>query len=785
LTTFHIHIQGIVQGVGFRPFVYKLALQNNLKGWVNNTTDGVHIQLQETEDKANKFLNDILKHLPPLAVVTKTFIEKIESNEKFSTFEIIESTEQAKTNLLLTPDVALCENCRQELHNPNNRRYHYPFITCTNCGPRYSIVEQLPYDRPFTTMSGFEMCSICQDEYNNPLERRHFSQTNSCSDCRIEMQLYSKGIPNPDIQIPNKLQKTNTQRQINEGGYLINDFKDLSQIIDAWQEGKIIAIKGIGGYLLTCDATNKEVVELLRKRKHRPAKPFALMYPSMGVLKQDVKISNQEELALKSIASPIVLLSTKSRLKTGLALGAINKGLCKIGVMLPYTPLLELLLTGFGKPIVATSGNISHSTIIFQDDKALTELTSIADLILMNNREILLPQDDGVVQFTPRFNQKITLRRSRGKAPIYISKNLKIPTQNILATGSMLKSVFGFVHEQNFYISQYLGNTESYDAQQNYKRTYNHLQGIFNTTFTAVVTDKHPDYFATRFGEKIAKEQGVTHIQIQHHKAHFWSVLGEHNLLENQEPILGVIWDGTGLGDDRHIWGGEFFLYSSGKMKRVEHLEEFSFILGDKMVLEPRISALAIFHYTPGSNQWLKTKFTEIEWNIYQKLLIQTPMKSTSMGRLFDAVSSILFGYDKHSFEAEASMHLENQAYKFQKLNAKIQGSMSYLLSDKLPDNFLNYLIINILSDLNNRINPNEIAYKFHVTLVDYIDLVAKKHKVNSLAFSGGVFQNALLVDLVIEKMQPKYTLYFQEEFSPNDEGIPFGQLVAGTRQLL
>lgn len=764
MKTYHIHIEGVVQGVGFRPFVYKLAIQNDLKGWVNNTNDGVHIEITESSEKAENFLQQILNNLPKLAIVTHYNL--YETNlQNFDSFQIIESENAIKPKLLVTPDVAICEDCKNELYEINNRRYQYPFITCTNCGPRYSIIQKLPYDRPFTTMEKFKMCPTCQEEYNNPLERRHFSQTNSCPDCAVKMQLY-------DV----------------EKAVLINDFRDLNLIVDAWNKGKIIAIKGIGGYLLTCDATNANAVEELRKRKHRPTKPFALMFPNLEMLCEVANVSDKEKAELQSITAPIVLINVKEN-SNNLAYEAVNKGLTKIGVMLPYTPLMDLLLNKLEKPIVATSANISNSTIIFDDEKAKHELSEIVDLILMNNREITIPQDDGVVQYTSKHQQKITLRRSRGKAPIYINPNLKPNEQSVFASGAMLKSVFGMQYQKNFYVSQYLGNTESYDAQQNYIQTFDHLQNIFNISFDTIVTDKHPDYFSTRFGQDLTNKFNAKHIELQHHKAHLWSVLGEHNLVKTSEPILGVIWDGTGLGDDGNIWGGEFFLYENSKMERVAHLDEFPFILGDKMPKEPRISAFALTQHLPESNAFIKDKFSETEWKIYSKLIENTSLKCTSMGRLFDAVSSILFGYDVHSFEAEASMKLENEACKFQipisspplegtegKTRVKIN---SYFSNWDNKSNFSDLLFQNIFNDIYNVVDKQEIAYKFHCTLVDYITYQIQKFKVKKIAFSGGVFQNALLVDLIIEQLSPQYKLYFQEDFSPNDEGIAFGQLMS------
>lgn len=751
LKTFHIHIRGIVQGVGFRPFVYKYALKENLTGWVNNTSDGVHIHINTTKSNANMFLHTILTHLPPLAVVTSSEIQEV-SFKKYSDFSIVKSKSNTQPNLILTPDVALCDDCKEELYNTADRRYQYPFITCTNCGPRYSIISELPYDRPNTTMADFIMCKTCQKEYNNPLERRHFSQTNSCSNCKVEMQLF-------------------------EDGELQENFTDLSYIVSLWEKGKIIAIKGIGGYLLTCDATNPKVIRTLRERKHRPKKPFALMYPDIDMIQKDVFLSTEEQEELTSISAPIVLLKTRPQNHSGIALQDINSSLARIGVMIPYTPLYKLLLGQFNKPIIATSGNITDSTIVFTDQKAIEELSQIADCILLNNREIVIPQDDGVVQFTRKHQQKITLRRSRGKAPTYINTDLKLVDKTIFAAGSMLKSTFGLLNRQNVYISQYLGNTASYEAQVNYEKTYSHLEKIFQIKVEYVIIDKHPDYFATGFGKELAKKYQSELYVLQHHKAHFYSVLGENNLLKSKEPVLGVVWDGTGLGDDGMIWGGEFFKYADTRMERVFHLDEFDFIVADKMVKEPRISALAIGYKVKGIDNFIKDKFTETEYKIYQKLLQNTKLKSTSMGRVFDAVSSILFENDRHTFDAEASMRLEQMAASYY-YSHDVSLENSYLFNREIPGNFVWFLIEKIIDNLEQNVDKKRIAAEFHITLVNYIILVANKLKIHNLAFSGGVFQNALLVDMLLDFMGNDFQLYFHKELSPNDEGIPFGQLM-------
>jgi len=750
MKTYHIHIKGIVQGVGFRPFVYKLAKAGNLRGWVNNTNDGVHIEINAGEKTAKNFLQQILDNLPPLAVVTEYDIHRVE-NTKYAGFEIIKSEGNTLPNLLITPDVAMCEDCRNELHNPADWRYRYPFITCTNCGPRYSIIKALPYDRPNTTMDKFQMCEVCWDEYNNPMERRHYSQTNSCPDCPVEMQWY-------------------------EHGKITENFTDLDKVMDAWQQGKIIAIKGIGGYLLTCDATSEKAVAELRKRKARPAKPFALMYPDLETLQKDVCISEPEMQTLTSDEAPIVLLPLKKRPENALVLSEINNGLGRLGVMLPYTPLYDLLLKKFKKPIIATSGNITGSIIVYRDETAVKKLTKIADVLLMNNREIVVPQDDGVVQYSEKHRQKIVLRRSRGKAPVYINMLLKPGESSVLATGSMLKSVFAFSHRKNIYVSQYLGNTENYEAQQNYEETFRHLTGILQPDFDKVVTDKHPGYFATQFGKNMALKKNIPQAEIQHHKAHFISVLGENILWNSDEKVLGVIWDGTGLGEDGNIWGGEFFGYQNRRIQRLAHIGEFDFILADKMVKEPRISLLATTYKIPEAKNFVRNKFTDTEWQVYKQLLKKTGLKTTSMGRLFDAVSSLLLSHDVHLYEAEASMKLEWFATQYLQEKVIEKG---YLEKD-LPEHFVAFVMKKIIADLKQKIPAGEIGAKFHLSLAEYIEMMAQKYGYRKIAFSGGVFQNALLVDLIIERMRQDYDLYFHKEFSPNDEGIALGQLLYG-----
>lgn len=761
MNTWHIHIKGQIQGIGFRPFIYRLAKQENLNGWVCNSIDGVRIEFNGTRNAANDFLEKITGQSPVLSKITWHQLQEVEK-QKFEGFNIVESSNTGVPNLLLTPDFGLCEDCRIELSDSGNRRYNYPFTTCTNCGPRYSIVKSLPYDRPFTSMSIFKMCALCSEEYHQVENRRYFSQTNSCSSCGISLKMINN---NKDTILTNKsdiLQKT----------------------LDYWEAGKIIAIKGIGGYLLTCNARNEDTIKKLRRLKHRPTKPLALMFPNETLLTNEFDCTKKEIDCLKSEMAPILIVEFKQKTTQPTPINnsymtSIAPNLNQLGVMLPYTPLFDLLLNRFGKPIIATSGNISNSPIVFKEEQAIDELTSIADFILTNNQEIVVPQDDSVIRFSFFKKQKIILRRSRGLAPNYINAQLTLPPKTIFAAGAMLKSTFTFLHQGNTFISQYLGDLENFDTQENYRHTVQHFFNLFKSQPELVLCDAHPDYTSSQFAAQLSYESQLTIFKIQHHLAHFSALLGERNLIHSKTSILGVIWDGTGLGDDGQIWGGEFFIYDQYQFERHAHLEYFDFILGNKMPKEPRISALSISKNSPEAKMFLKEKFSEEEWKIYTKILTkESALKTSSMGRLFDAVASVLAVCDKQSFEGEGAIILENLALSYFK--KKGLDFKEIYFSNTFSNSVISYqnLLLEIIKDRQDGKAKEFIAAKFHYSLVHIIQVLAETVNIKEIAFSGGVFQNSLLVDLLIHHLGKDYKLYFHQELSPNDENISFGQLI-------
>ena len=747
---------GQVQGVGFRPHVYRIARRVGINGEVYNSIDGVHVIFNATETGAEEFYQLLISNAPSISHITASVINKT-ANQNFAEFKIINSEYEGQYNVLLTPDFAMCPDCRNELKSDNraNRRTDYPFITCTNCGPRYSIIRRLAYDRENTSMSSFEMCPSCYQEYNKPTDRRYFSQTNSCVDCGVSLMLYSNN---------KKVVEREYKKIISAANHLL-------------EQGKIIGIKGIGGYLLICNAANKESINRLRKHKQRPSKPFALMYPDARMLRGDVLLRENEEELLTSPCSPVLLLQLKEKTSTNICLSEIAPKLNQVGVMLPYAPIFELLLSAFKKPVIATSANISNSPIFYEGEEGIEQLSKMAEFIISNNREIVIPQDDSVVKFSPFKTEKIVIRRSRGLAPTYINPDLKLPTENILATGALQKSTFTLTHQQNIYISQYLGDLDNYDVQKNYRHCVDHFFRLFDTRPGVILTDKHPDYFSTSYGIDLSKEINVPVRHYQHHEAHFAAVLGENNLLKDDKPVLGVIWDGVGLGNDGQSWGGEFFIYKSHCFDRCNHIGYFDYLLGDKMAREPRISALAATAGVEDAEVLMKKKFSATEWLNYQKLLQKKGnLKTSSIGRLFDAVASLLDLSDISSYEGEAAMYLENLALNYFRKNG-LGMTESYFLDSAVTEISTRQMLSELISDIKKGKEGGLIAAKFHYSLARLVKKTATKLNIQNVALSGGVFQNAILVDLIKRELTPDHNLFLHRQLAPNDECISFGQL--------
>jgi hydrogenase maturation protein HypF len=749
MNTYHIHIGGLVQGVGFRPFVCRLAERMGIPGWVSNGNDGVHIEINATEEEADSFYQSILCCQPANAIIRSQHKEKI-SPRVYKAFTIKESDNSARPDLLLTPDLAICENCRKEITDPENKRYQYPFTTCLECGPRYSISTGLPYDRPNTTMAALGMCQSCEEEYTDIHNPRHYSQTNSCPDCAITMHLFD-----------------------NNGVAISKDPDSILQIAtESLRHGHILAVKGIGGYLLLCDATKHYSVSTLRDRKHRPSRPFAVLYPSVEQIAGDLEITAKEKQALLGKQAPIVLCALKEEPASGICAEAIAPGLRKIGAMLPYTPLLALIMQQWNKPLIATSGNLSGSPIIYTDEDALLWLTDYADFIISFERDIVAPQDDSVIQFATHSTHPIILRRSRGMAPNYFPSPF-INNHTTLAMGAELKSAFALSAGHNLYVSQYLGDQSNYESQVSFDYTLSHLLQLVQAKPERILLDSHPNYFVSQKGKELAEEWNIPFTPVQHHKAHFAAVLAENGLLGSDEKILGVVWDGTGYGDDEQIWGGEFFLLEEGEIDRYMHLDYFPQLLGDKMSKEPRVSAVSLLRNNPDQLKMIEDLFSSAEKEYYLKLLQQQhQLLTSSMGRLLDGIAAMLKLQSINSYEGEAAMKLEAAA-----MSGK-ETSMDYY-PVPINKNRLDWSVMlnEILSDIQEKEETAVIARKVFVSLAMLIKNVAARAGVSRIAFSGGVFQNALLTDLVILLLQEDYPLYFHRQLSPNDECIGFGQL--------
>lgn len=738
--TFHIHIKGRVQGVGFRPYVYELAHATAIEGWVCNSSDGVHIRFNASKEQAASFYQECLQRKPRLSVIADSSLKKVDP-EHFTDFQIVES-QNTYLELSLSPDFAMCNDCRKEMHQPADRRYQYSFITCTHCGPRYSILMGLPYDRPMTAMDTFLMCSTCTEEYNNPNHRRYYSQTNSCADCGIQLSL---GGPNGQV------------------------FDDLSQpqmidfVVDELKKDKTIAIKGIGGFLLLCNARSNTAINTLRARKQRPSKPFAVLYRDFSTVELCFHVNDSEKESLLSPVAPIVLLKASSTIDLPLKL--IAPELDRVGVMLPYAPLLDLMSARFGGPLIATSANISGSPILFETDES--QLFQLADFVLNNNRPITFPQDDSVVQFSSSSQYQIILRRSRGFAPGTF--NLPLLKKNVLALGAEMKGTFALATDSNTYLSQYLGNLSHYENQVQFEKVLYDFTDLVQATPAEIAIDAHPGYFTHQLGKSLAEEKGIPVHEVQHHKAHFAAILCERQLLE-EDCVLGVVWDGTGFGTDGNIWGGEFFDYTNGQISRKAHIDYFGHLANDRMAKDNRLCALSI---ADSHNRVLmENEFTDAEWQYYQKLSENPTMKTSSMGRVFDAFAFLSGVSQVNTYEGQSAMLLEQDAQKYFTKHDQI-NPYPIIVDGSIIS--LQPAIDEIFED--RRKGYSGISARFHLTLVEMIKEVALQNGYHKIAFSGGVFQNGLLVDLLIERLGEVFELYFHRELSPNDENIAYGQL--------
>ena len=753
-----IHITGIVQGVGFRPFVYNLAARYGLKGWCLNDSAGVVIEVQGPS--VDSFINEIRTSAPPLSRIEEMTVERLEDTEDYSAFTIRESRAIDGKFVLVSPDVALCNDCLSEMLDPADRRYQYPFINCTNCGPRYSIVLDIPYDRPKTTMAPFIMCADCEREYRDPPNRRFHAEPNACPECGPRAWLHG-------------------------GADMFND-KAIREAERLLKEGAILAIKGLGGFHLACDAENPDAVKRLRDRKRgslkREAgsnKPFALMAPDAEAVRSFCELSDKEERALTGRTRPIVLL--KKRTPHSLD-EAVAPGNNYFGVMLPYTPLHHLLFGSSSRgrsfrALVMTSGNLSEEPIVVSNEEALNRLSKIADHFLLHDRDIYMRVDDSIAKVEE--GRTKVLRRARGLAPDPI--DLGEDMEEIFAAGALLKNTFCLTKGRNAIVSQHIGDLENVQALEFYEETLRNLKNTFRAEPVAVAHDMHPDYLSTRFALDYAREKGIAPeriIAVQHHHAHIASAMAEHNL---SGEVIGISFDGTGFGTDGKIWGGEFLAASRRAFRRAAHLKYMRLPGGDMAIREPWRTAVSCLIDACGDIGALRGFKERIGPNadvvaaMVQKD-INSPLTS-SMGRLFDAVASIAGIRDEITFEAEAAIELENIAQtgaEAQPYQFIVKGGSPAQI-DAAP------MIRNIVDDVNGGVPKAVIAGRFHATVAELAlkiaESIRKETGLERAVLSGGVFQNRLLFAMTNERLlNAGFKVYSQERLPANDGGISLGQ---------
>lgn len=758
-TSKKIKINGIVQGVGFRPFVCKIAKEFDIKGWVLNDTSGVTIHIEGASVNIEKFIDKVKNDPPPLAIINYFEVEDVES-ENFDSFTIHESEKSNDTNVFISPDVCICEDCIKEVLDKRNHRYYYPFTNCTNCGPRFSIIEEVPYDRKFTTMNPFLQCDSCTDEYTNIDNRRFHAQPNCCPKCGPSISI-SDGY---GVDITEDITR----------GLEFNSFSYNKALIDFLQTslnlGKIWAIKGVAGYHLACIPTQEKIVQLLRDRKNRPAKPLALMAKNIETIKKYCYVSEEEEKLLLSKARPIVLLKEKNNDNFPGNIAPNNK---LLGFMLPSTPLDVLIFENAPfDSLIMTSGNLSGLPLEFKNESAIKNLSSFVDYFLNNDREIVLPLDDSIVKC--EFDNIYVTRRGRGYVPIPIyMKN----SREVLALGSDMKNTFSISKGDYIYMGPHNGDLDNYKVIERLKENIDRYMKLFHIAPNSIVCDKNPRFITN----DIAYQFNVPIKYVQHHHAHIVSCMIDNNY---SDEVIGVAFDGTGYGDDNCIWGSEFMITDYSTYNRVGHLKYVNVVAGDDSLRDGDKMALSYLHELKDSRikEDIINKYYKGNYEVIFKMLKHSSFSylSSSMGRMFDAVASII-GLCHHSrFEGEAAIALESAIESYE----LIEG---YPIDIECVDDMYTMSPINIirciLQDIDNKVSIPIISQKFHSTIANYIIkmciLLRDKYKINTVALSGGIFQNSFLLrNTYIELSRNNFKVLTHHNIPCNDGGISIGQII-------
>ncbi len=724
-----------MQGVGFRPFVYSLAARHSLSGMVRNTSSGVIIEIQGPVEAASAFIAQLRHSPPPLAVIDSIDVEGIEAINETG-FSIVDSQAQPLASTPISPDIAVCADCLREMFDPSDHRFRYPFINCTNCGPRFTIIQDIPYDRPFTTMRTFPMCAACEAEYHDPSNRRFHAQPNACPVC------------GPHVSF----------------GSLTRDAA-IRAAIDALQGGAIVAVKGIGGFHLACDATNDLAVHTLRDRKGRGAKPFALMARDLDRVRRFAHVSSDEARLLTSKERPIVLLRTRDHPEISSAVAPGNRYL---GFLLPYTPIHHLLLGE--KPLVMTSGNFSDEPIVKDNDEALSRLAALADAFLLHNRDIHVVCDDSVTRVFEM--RELPIRRSRGYSPMPVKLTHAGPT--VLAVGGELKSTFCLTRDDNAYLSQHIGDMENLETLAAFEHAFAHFRALFRAEPERLICDLHPNYLSSRWAAAYAAEKNLPLTRVQHHHAHLASVMAEHGF---ERPAIGVIFDGTGYGTDGAIWGGEILYGGFDGFERLMHLKYVPLPGGDASIKRPLRMAFA--HLWTAGIEW-DLNLPPVELRILRRQL-ETGMNcvpTSSMGRLFDAFAALIGVRDTVTYEAQAAIEMEamcegvivDRGYRFSIEDGGFDPSPLFQAA---------------LEDLRRNVPHADIAASFHHAVADLVvnccEAARERTGIDTIGLSGGVFQNTTLLKLVTQALSRReFEILTHRKVPPNDGGLALGQAAIG-----
>jgi hydrogenase maturation protein HypF len=750
ITRAQILVRGIVQGVGFRPFVYSLALRSALRGQVLNNTTGVLIDVEGEDDAIEQFINELTLNPPPLSQIESIQRRDNLASANYQDFRIIESASEGLKLAAISADVATCADCLRELFDAQDRRHRYPFINCTACGPRFTIIEAVPYDRARTTMRDFEMCEECRAEYENPLNRRFHAEPTACARCGPRLKLTDA---------------SGSEVQLDAGEDITERVRRLLAA------GKIVVVKGIGGFHLACDALNAEAVERLRRRKYREDKPFALMAESVEIVKRYCVVSEAEEALLNSVQRPVVLLEKRSDARIP---EAVAPRLRMLGFMLPYSPLHHLLLESLDRPLVLTSGNVSDEPVCYEDEDALRRLDKIADYFLSHDRRIHIRTDDSVARVFA--GREMILRRSRGYAPAPVKVNFKF-AREVLACGAELKNTFCLARGPHAFVSHHIGDLENLETLRSFEQGIEHYKRLFNLQPEVVAYDLHPEYLSTKYA--LSLDESRTKIGVQHHHAHIASCMADNQI---EGEVIGVAMDGLGFGADGRMWGGEFFVANFLEAERIAHLDYIPMPGGARAIREPWRMAASYLYRTFGDD-FLNLNLPFVQnmdrkaWTTLRRM-IETRTNSpetSSMGRLFDAVSSLLGLRSVVNYEGQAAIELEaiadrgyaGHGYEFE------CDAGGVIRADAV--------IRRAVEDLFDGLPPRKISARLHLGVAGLIAAVVRKVRdeqgLNRVVLSGGVFQNVLLLAHVCRMLEADgFEVYTHSRVPTNDGGISFGQ---------